>query len=414
MVTVKRKFGTPVIATSDPDDLSAQELGSRLDRAQFISVVAAPEQIDAYLEELLSRKSEQSVVRETNGAAGFEGPSSGLDDTSTVELTPDDLAALVSEPVALVGEGGTDAEVEPLLHPAGSVSSPDIAPDDAAEVSAGSGITEEESAEGPKSKTVGVEPDAVDTATPDAEDGPIDSTKGSAVEAPPAGVGRHRVGARRGREAGRRAASPRRPAARHRPPRRMQPQTFLGSSRFPSPTTRRSVTRYRRDWTSTPPTQSTDWQLRRNTISQPTNRHLNYWTACRSSRRRSSETVPIGVDLPAVAIDAPEPPLGQAREDVLPFAGELEALALSVEEVPDDGASDSDDGTDAADMVAEAVATYHELHPEASAGSKNGDSAPASFPPLARPWWRGPRCRSTTWRKSSKSARAPVRPSPGS
>ncbi len=384
MVAVKRKFGTPVIATSDPDDLSAQDSVRASIGREFISVVAAPEQIDAYLEELLSRKSEQSVVRETNGAAGFEGPSSGLDDTSTVELTPDDLAALVSEPVALVGEGGTDAEVEPLLHPAGSVSSPDIAPDDAAEVSAGSGITEEESAEGPKSKTVGVEPDAVDTATPDAEDGPIDSTKGSAVEAPPArrsSSGRSQKGKRGGKESGKSA-----PAGRPAPtPEENAAPDVSGLVEIPEPDDPEVGVAVPSgldvDTTDTVDglAAASEHDLAAN---EPPPELLD------SLQVLQEEVVvdgPISVDLPAVAIDAPEPPLGQAREDVLPFAGELEALALSVEEVPDDGASDST--TEAADLVAEAVATFQELHPDeqhVEGSGFDGDSATAMFPPLAK------------------------------
>ena len=46
VVAVKRKFGTPVIATADPDDLFAQDSIRALLGRDFISVVAAPEQID--------------------------------------------------------------------------------------------------------------------------------------------------------------------------------------------------------------------------------------------------------------------------------------------------------------------------------------------------------------------------------
>jgi type IV pilus assembly protein PilB len=50
VVAVKRKFGTPVIATADPDDLFALDSIRALLGRDFISVVAAPEQIDHYLE----------------------------------------------------------------------------------------------------------------------------------------------------------------------------------------------------------------------------------------------------------------------------------------------------------------------------------------------------------------------------
>jgi type IV pilus assembly protein PilB len=52
VVAVKRKFGTPVIATSNPDDLMAQDtLRSSIGR-DFISVVASPDQISDYLDRL--------------------------------------------------------------------------------------------------------------------------------------------------------------------------------------------------------------------------------------------------------------------------------------------------------------------------------------------------------------------------
>ena len=50
VVAVKRKFGTPVVATADPDDLFAQDSIRAILGRDFISVVAAPEQIDAYIE----------------------------------------------------------------------------------------------------------------------------------------------------------------------------------------------------------------------------------------------------------------------------------------------------------------------------------------------------------------------------
>jgi type IV pilus assembly protein PilB len=91
-------------------------------------------------------------------------------------------------------------------------------------------------------------------------------------------------------------------------------------------------------------------------------------------------SVPVDTtDLPAPP--APLPPLDLSEEDQLAalarsFEGEP---VTAVDVAPDVG---GDEGPDAADMVAEAVATYHELHPEASAGST--DAATASFPPLAK------------------------------
>jgi len=52
VVAVKRKFGTPVIATSNPGDLEAQDSVRAALGRDFIAVVALPEQIQAYLERL--------------------------------------------------------------------------------------------------------------------------------------------------------------------------------------------------------------------------------------------------------------------------------------------------------------------------------------------------------------------------
>ena len=52
VVAIKRKFGTPVIATSDPDDISAQETVRATIGRDFISVVATDLQIDEYLDRL--------------------------------------------------------------------------------------------------------------------------------------------------------------------------------------------------------------------------------------------------------------------------------------------------------------------------------------------------------------------------
>jgi type IV pilus assembly protein PilB len=50
VVAVKRKFGTPVVATADPDDLLAVDSIRACLGRDFISVVATPEQIDKYLD----------------------------------------------------------------------------------------------------------------------------------------------------------------------------------------------------------------------------------------------------------------------------------------------------------------------------------------------------------------------------
>jgi type IV pilus assembly protein PilB len=52
VVAIKRKFGTPVIATADPDDTSALETVRSSIGRDFISVVASRDQISAYLDQL--------------------------------------------------------------------------------------------------------------------------------------------------------------------------------------------------------------------------------------------------------------------------------------------------------------------------------------------------------------------------
>ncbi len=96
--------------------------------------------------------------------------------------------------------------------------------------------------------------------------------------------------------------------------------------------------------------------------------------------------VPAPLSIPAEMADltappAPLPPLDLTEEDQLAaLARSFEDEAPSATEI--DPAAPGDSTSDAADLVAEAVATYHELHPEASAGST--DEVTASFPPLAK------------------------------
>ena len=52
VVAIKRKFGTPVIATADPEDLVVQETVRATIGRDFISVVASRDQIGDYLDQL--------------------------------------------------------------------------------------------------------------------------------------------------------------------------------------------------------------------------------------------------------------------------------------------------------------------------------------------------------------------------
>ncbi len=77
VVAIKRKFGTPVIATAEPDDLTAQDSVRASIGRDFISVVAAPDQIGDYLDQLF-------------GAEGDDNPSA---DTGFDASQPDETAA---------------------------------------------------------------------------------------------------------------------------------------------------------------------------------------------------------------------------------------------------------------------------------------------------------------------------------
>jgi type IV pilus assembly protein PilB len=88
VVAIKRKFGTPVIATADPDDLAAQETVRDSIGRDFISVVASPDQIGDYIDQLFGPTDADGSA---NGAelGGFDGPSSPASEVEVeVELGP--------------------------------------------------------------------------------------------------------------------------------------------------------------------------------------------------------------------------------------------------------------------------------------------------------------------------------------
>ena len=67
VVAIKRKFGTPVIATADPDDLSAHDMVRAAIGREYISVVASRDQISDYLDRLFGAEGgdQQDVPVET-------------------------------------------------------------------------------------------------------------------------------------------------------------------------------------------------------------------------------------------------------------------------------------------------------------------------------------------------------------
>jgi len=368
MVAVKRKFGTPVIATSDPDDLSAQDSVRASIGREFISVVAAPEQIDAYLEELFSRTNDQSAVRETNGAVGLGVPPSDMADTGTVELPPDLLAALTTEPQVPGGDLGVGAEGEAPAPPDGPDSSPGRDPGDGSEVNTDPGHPEETSA----------------PTTTDTDAGPPIATTGSAAEATrarrSASSGRSQKGKRGGSKESAKSTTAERTAS--------APATDA------TPEASAAVETPEPDDHGSGVAEPTELEVdTRDTVDGLAAAGVGELAAVEPTADLLDDlpvqdvavASPNSGGHPSEVSDAPAPPVGEAEEELHSFTGELEALALSVKEVRADGAADST--AEAADLVAEAVATFQELHPDdqyVEGSSSDGDGATAMFPPLAK------------------------------
>jgi type IV pilus assembly protein PilB len=114
VVAVKRKFGTPVIATADPDDLTAQDTVRESIGRDFISVVASRDQINDYLDQLFGAEpndgdfakfpaqgeTAESASAHSQGAA----PPFGLDDMAarigSVIGEEDESSVREAEPIA--------------------------------------------------------------------------------------------------------------------------------------------------------------------------------------------------------------------------------------------------------------------------------------------------------------------------
>jgi type IV pilus assembly protein PilB len=102
MVAIKRKFGTPVIATSDPDDLLAQDSVRASIGRDFISVVASPEQIDSYIDRLFGPAlTAAAPPTEDPSALGERLP----EGDQITEWTDEDSAGVADEAAAF-GETG--------------------------------------------------------------------------------------------------------------------------------------------------------------------------------------------------------------------------------------------------------------------------------------------------------------------
>jgi type IV pilus assembly protein PilB len=101
MVAIKRRFGTPVIATADPDDLHAQDSVRASIGRDFISVVASPDQIDSYIERLFGP--EPTLEPEPEPEPGPEP-----EPEPTLEPQPDQVEQVAEVAVPLIDEPQDD------------------------------------------------------------------------------------------------------------------------------------------------------------------------------------------------------------------------------------------------------------------------------------------------------------------
>ena len=134
VVPVKRKFGTPVIATSNPGDLQAQDSVRAALGRDFIAVVALPEQIEFYLNRIYG-SGPSADTDGSPGAAGGTDPAlprrdqsfavanSPIDEVMPVDQKPDFLAdlgrddnggslvdLLAAQAIGEMGLGGDDGQ----------------------------------------------------------------------------------------------------------------------------------------------------------------------------------------------------------------------------------------------------------------------------------------------------------------
>ncbi|MHB8431420.1 MAG: GspE/PulE/PilB domain-containing protein, partial [Acidimicrobiales bacterium] len=107
VVAIKRKFGTPVIATSEPDDLEAEEEVRGAIGRDFISVVVSREQIGEYLDQLFGAG--DAVVAPPDPTEGLGPPV--IDPERPGQPNPTEVSPLDLVPIdLLVGEEAGNAE----------------------------------------------------------------------------------------------------------------------------------------------------------------------------------------------------------------------------------------------------------------------------------------------------------------
>ncbi|MGH9078875.1 MAG: hypothetical protein ACRDYE_02135, partial [Acidimicrobiales bacterium] len=144
VVVLKRRFGTPVIATADPEDRSAQDTLRTSIGRDFISVVATRDQIGDYLDQLFGSDGAETSRAELDSENG-NGPFGGLlsdrsvmiprsaknrrqggERRSEVDATPP-----IGEPTSVFGEPSSESSSGlPFIEPPAGLSNfePDTVP----------------------------------------------------------------------------------------------------------------------------------------------------------------------------------------------------------------------------------------------------------------------------------------------
>ena len=138
VVAIKRKFGTPVIATADPDDLAAHDMVRAAIGRDFISVVASRDQIGEHLDRLFG--SDQGEQR-TDPAGQSAGASTGSgratpdaeadSDTANVRAADADESLLTSDDIDVGAKGSSPRHDEPKAKRRTTKKSVDRAVEDA-------------------------------------------------------------------------------------------------------------------------------------------------------------------------------------------------------------------------------------------------------------------------------------------
>ena len=330
VVAVKRKFGTPVIATSDPDDLYAQDSVRASIGRDFISVVASPEQIGERLDRLFGAETEGGTPDDAVDDS-LSAPTSEQDDAGIAGSVVDGLWPTVStddEPLfASLDESGGNGYAEEAP-----------AADRAANGSGHKGKRADRKARAESRSDEVVEPVderdwqdfAVEPQSDDAVDGLVDADNGR-VEGDDAGHEEE-------------AGAPDGP--------------FGALVPFAEPTD------------DGPAVGTSD--------------ALEQFGALEALSDAVASLEPTTSELPDVKPDVTgdDAHVGDGRDFT---ADELAELALSVQ--GSDVQPSADSTTLAADLVAEAVATYQEQHGDEQnddVGGEEGTAATAPYPPLAK------------------------------